>query len=498
MAEAKGKGTASGGTGRRAPAGPGDAHARLKHLLEEIRAGRPLPAYLCVGDEFLAEQAARELIDALLPEADQGTSLERFSGEALEPAELLGSLRTRSLFGGRKVVAVFAATFLASRESAKDVLGSALQAWEGGDQERGARLLLRALCAAGVDQEAFADPGWAERLASDPAKILPGIGEDLVKWIPTVREHCLQQGMAIPKLSDVGDLLEAELEKGLAPGTALVLIAPAADQRRRLFKRLEAGGGVLDFAVPVRQGGRRPPDDVLRRELRARAAAAGKRLLSDAEGAILERAGASLRTFAEELDKLFTYVGDRALVELRDVEAAFGDRAEAHIFDLTDALGDRNVERALKALHSLLGQGEEPLYLLNILAGAVRGLIPAREALDGPLAARWQPDLPFPAFQAKVWQPATADLAGTHPGLAGMHPFRAFRVLSAASRFRLDELTQAMERLFQADYDLKTTGLDPARMVELLLFDICQPGGDPANRGRDTANRWQGMPPWSA
>ena len=79
-----------------------------------------------------------------------------------------------------------------------------------------------------------------------------------------------------------------------------------------------------------------------------------------------------------------------------------------------------------------------------------------------------------------------------------MHPFRALRVLSAASRFRLDELTQAMERLFQADYDLKTTGQDPARRVELLLFDICQPSGDPVNRGGDTANRWQGMPLWSA
>ena len=498
MAETGGRSGAGGGASRRAPAGPGDPRARLKHLVEEIRAGRPLPAYLCVGDEFLAEEAARELIGALLPESEQGTNLERFAGDALDSAELLGSLRTRSLFGGRKVVAVFGATFLASRESAKDMLGAAHQAWEGGDQEKGARLFLRALSAAGVDQEAFADPGWTDRLASEPAKVLPGVEGNLLKWMAAAREHCLQQGMTVPKVSNVGDLLEADLERGLPTGTTLLLLAPAADQRRRLFKRLEATGGALDFSIPLRAGATRPPDDVLRRELRARAAAAGKRVPPDAEGAILERAGASLRAFAEELDKLFTYLGDRPTVQLEDVEGAFGDRAEAHVFDLTDALGERDVERALKALHSLLGQDEEPLYLLNILAGAVRGLIPAREALDGPLADRWQPELPYPAFQARIWEPAKADLAVTHPALAAMHPFRAYRVLTAVSHFRLDELTQAIERLSQADYDLKTTGQDPARIVELLLFDILQPIVFPAGEDADPTNRWQGLPLWSA
>jgi DNA polymerase-3 subunit delta len=447
----------------------------LQQWLEEIRGGRPRPAYLCVGEEFLAEQAARELIEALLPAEARGTNLERFSGDALDPAHLLGSLRTRPLFGGRKVVAVFGATFLASRESAKDILSAAHQAWGEGDREKGARLFLRALGAAGIEQEVFADPAWKDRLSSEPEKVLPGVEGDLLKWVSVVRGHCLQEALVIPKLSNLGDALEAELARGFPPGMVLVLAAPAADQRRRLFKALETSGGVLELAVPLRQGDTRPPDDVLKKELQARATAAGKRITDEARDAILQRAGSSLRGFAEELEKLFMFVGDRPIVEIQDVDAAFGDRAEAHVFHLTDALGERNLGRALAVLNALLGQGEEPLYLLNILAGAVRGLIPAREVLDGPLAERWEPNLSYGAFQGRVWEPAKASLAASHPDLVAMHPFRAYRVMAAASRFTLDELTEAMERLFETDLQMKSTGIDPARLLELLLFDLCGP-----------------------
>ncbi|HEY7676886.1 MAG TPA: DNA polymerase III subunit delta [Candidatus Methylomirabilis sp.] len=474
MAEPRGRSSAGGGGGRREQGAPADARARLKHLVEEIRAGRPLPAYLCFGDEFLAEQAANDLIAALLPVAERGTNLERFSGDALDPGALLGSLRMRPLFGGRKVAAVFGAAFLASRESAKQILEAAREVWEGGDQERGARLFLRALAAAGVEQEDFADAGWPDRLAADPGKILPEVQGDLLQWVSRVRAHCLKEGLAVPQVSNVGDLLEAELGKGLPPDNILVLVAPAVDQRRRLFKALDAAGGVLQFAVD-RKKETELPKDVLRRELQARAAAAGKQIPPDAAEAILQRAGASLRGFAEELDKLFTYVGDRPAVEAADVEAAFGDRAEAHVFDLTDALGERDVERALKVLRSLLGQGEEPIYLLNLLAGAVRGLIQAREILDGPLAERWQPGLDYGAFRARIWEPARVAAAGGDAAFFAMHPFRAYSLLRGASRFAMDDLMGAIQLLFETDLRMKSTGLDPARLLEVLLFDLCRP-----------------------
>lgn len=471
MAELRGKG---GEGGRREEAAPTHPRARLKFLLGEIRAGRPRPAYLCVGDDFLAEQAAQELIAALIPEAERGTNLERFSGDALDPGALLVSLRTRPLFGGRQVAAVFGAAFLASRESAKQLLEAAREVWEEGDRDRGARLCLRALAAAGTDHQEFADPGWPDRLAADPGKLLPDVGAEVLRWLPAVRAQCLSEGLAVPKASTVGDLLEAELGKGLPPENILILVAPAADQRRRLFKMLEAAGGVLPFSVD-RKKETELPKDVLRRELQARAAAAGKCLQPEAAEAILQRAGPSLRGFAEELEKLFTYVGDRPSVDAPDVAAAFGDRAEAHAFDLTDALAVRDVAKALTVLQALLARGEEPLYLLNLLAGAVRGLIRAREALDGPLAGRWQPGLDYGAFRGRVWEPARAAGAAGDADFFGMHPFRAYSLLRAASQFAMDDLVRAVGLLFETDLRIKTTGLDPARFLEVLLFDLCRP-----------------------
>lgn len=490
MAEGRGKSPAST-AGRRAQAGPADAAARLKQLLEEIRSGRPRAAYLCFGDDYLAEQAAQELIAALVPEADRGTNLERFSGDALDPAALMGSLRMRPLFGGRKVAAVFGATFLASRESAGELLEAAYQAWEDDDQDRGARLFLRGLAVAEVDQEDYARAEWTDRLASEPEKVLLKLPGDILKWVPAVRAYCLERGLAIPKASNVGDLLEAELAKGFPPDNILVLVASVVDQRRRLFKALEVGGGVLAFAVE-RKRETEVPKDVLRRELQARAAAAGKRVPPDVAEIILQRAGASLRGFAEELNKLFIFVGGQESVTAEDVEAAFGDRAEPYLFDLTNALGERDMEKLLHVLRALLAQGAEPIYLITILAGEVRRLILAREALDGPLKDRWQPTMDYGAFHARVWEAGKAEAASIgDPTFFTMHPFRAFNVLKGASRFTLDELTRALERLFEADLQLKSTGLDPARLLEIALFDICRPNeGLPAAGENDLPSQW--------
>ncbi len=495
MAEPRGRGPAAAAGGRRPAASAADAGARLKHLLEEIRAGKPRAAYLCFGDDYLAEQAAHEVIAGLVPAADRGTNLERFSGDALDPGALMGSLRTRPLFGGRKVAAVYGATFLASRESAGELLEAASGAWEEGDQDRGARLFLRALAVAEVDQEEFARPEWPERLSSEPEKVLPKVGGDILKWVPAVRAHCLERGLAIPKASNVGDLLEAELTKGFPAGNILVLVASVVDQRRRLFKALEAGGGAVGFAVE-RKKETEVPRDVLRRELQARAAAAGKRVPPDVAETILQRAGASLRGFSGELEKLFTFAGVRETLTKEDVEEAFGNRAEPYHFDLTNALGERDIERALHVLRALLAQGAEPIYLLNLLAGEVRRLIQAREALDGPLKDRWQPHMEYGAFQARVWEPgkATAASAGDTAFFA-MHPFRAFNVLRGASRFTMDELTRAIERLFEADLQLKSTGLAPARLLETALFDICCPAERLPAEGRDgPPARWAAEP----
>lgn len=495
MADVRGKSPAAGGGGRRAQAGPADAGARQKQLLEEIRAGKPRAAYLCFGDDYLAEQAAHALIAGLVPEADRGTNLERFSGDALDPGALMGSLRTRPLFGGRKVAAVYGATFLASRESAGELLEAASGAWEEGDQDRGARLFLRALAVAEVDQEEFDRPEWPERLSSEPEKVLPKVGRDILRWVPAVRAHCLERGLAIPKASDVGDLLEAELSKGFPAGNVLVLVASVVDQRRRLFKALEAGGGAVGFAVE-RKKETELPRDVLRRELQARAAGAGKRVPPDVAEAIVQRAGASLRGFSGELEKLFTYAGARETLTKEDVEEAFGDRAEPYLFDLTNALGERDLERALHVLRALLAHGAEPIYLLNLLAGEVRRLIQAREALDGPLKERWQPPMEYGAFQARVWEPGKAAAASSpDPSFFAMHPFRAFNMLRGASRFAMEELTGAIERLFEADLHLKSTGLDPARLLETALFDLCRPAEkSPAGETAGPPARWAAEP----
>ena len=58
--------------------------------------------------------------------------------------------------------------------------------------------------------------------------------------------------------------------------------------------------------------------------------------------------------------------------------AAASAGAVASVFELTDAVGERDVARALRVLHRLLGSGETPLGVSAMLGRHVRALIGAR------------------------------------------------------------------------------------------------------------------------
>jgi len=111
-----------------------------------------------------------------------------------------------------------------------------------------------------------------------------------------------------------------------------------------------------------------------------------------------------------------------------------------------------------------------------MLAAEIRGLIVARGALERQLKGRLDPEISFPAYQARILPllgQATEGDDGSAARLLTMKPFRAYNLLKAATRFSLAELLQALEAIHETDLALKSSGYPEALLVENLVLFIC-------------------------
>lgn len=77
---------------------------RLGPLHERIAAGVPPIALVTGEDEAAVEQATAALVAAALGGADASFALERFEAPEADGGAIVGALRTRPMFGGRRVV----------------------------------------------------------------------------------------------------------------------------------------------------------------------------------------------------------------------------------------------------------------------------------------------------------------------------------------------------------------------------------------------------------
>ena len=139
------------------------------------------------------------------------------------------------------------------------------------------------------------------------------------------------------------------------------------------------------------------------------------------------------------------FVPAPAPIVLAHVEQCVPHTRAHSVWELADAVADRNLPKALATAHELLGQGEPGLKVLGLIADRVRRLLLGR-------AAR--------AEGATVQEAAVA---------AGIPPFKAAEFGRQLQRYKGAELLQALERLAEADRQLKRSKLDDELLLEGLL-----------------------------
>jgi len=351
------------------------------------------------------------------------------------------------MFRGTKVTWLREPEFLAPKKGGKaDQLGRLRELWSHGRHKEAARRLLA------LAQKAGLDPARASAEAWDDAAGIAATPEDLA-FCREAASFAAEQGLSAPA-TDAGEL-ERLLERGLPAGHHLVISAHTIDGRLGLCRKLEAAGVALSFKPEGREG--RDAGAIAREQL----APLGKKLHPAAAARLHELVGgAQVRRLAAEVEKLALYVGERAQIEAADVDAVVERSAEVE-FLLTNSVEKRDLRGALEGLAQAYEGGAASLQLLGSLAGCVRNLLAAHEALTATGGR-------IPGFggQAQAFVAAFAE-SGLKLGNPNAAKFKA----EAARRFTRDELARALVELSALDQALKRGG---GRLeLERFLVQLC-------------------------
>lgn len=151
---------------------------------------------------------------------------------------------------------------------------------------------------------------------------------------------------------------------------------------------------------------------------------------------------------SQEIGKLLMYVNGSRPVTREDVILLVSDAGSSDIFSMLDALVEGRTREAQQMLHRQLDD-TPPEVILGAVAHRFRQLIQVREALDSG------EDLRELVKQRVVFAGKAAD-----------------RAASQARRFPMYRLKQVYRRLLEMDVQSKTSQLDLATNLEVLVVEL--------------------------
>ena len=274
---------------------------------------------------------------------------------------------------------------------------------------------------------------------------------DAVESVPMMAEHTLVQ---------VDDLDLSKLSESFRDGlTALLSDIPdyctvvfvfdtvpyKVDGRQKKFKAVLEQGLAVEFA--------RQSQRDLTAWIRKHALAAGKDISDKACEYLTFRTGGAMTTLASELDKLTAYAAGHEIT-VQDIDAVVIPVLDAQVFDMTDAIAAGNFAKALEVLHLLLSMQQEPIPILAAIGSQMRRLY-------------YAPGVPERGQGRRRLRGAHQN--GHRPRAPSLRPLQT---VSAARRLSDGFCRRAVKLCMEADWQMKSSGDDPSRILELLLLTL--------------------------
>ncbi len=473
-------------------------HQQLSEYLEKGDGPALSAAYLIHGQEMLVEQSVRQLADKLLDGAPAQMCCEKVDGALENVSGVLERLNTYSLLSGPKIIILTEAKLFEGRANPQKTVERVADAWEADDIKQAARQFLVLCGRFDIDMESIRHG----QQGNDALKTLRGrLGKDAIEKLV---DYCRSRGWTPSAAGDQLADLRRAIEKGFPESHCLIVTVHAkVPKNLKLYKTFRDHGCVIDCNIP--QGERRSDkaaqEAVLRHTLDDLLVGANKQMAPGAFQYLCRFTGFDPRTFAQNVEKLIDYAGERKEITEEDIHAVVKRTKADPVYELTNAVADRNVSQSLFHAQALLDAKWHPLQILSALANQVRKLLVAKSFADGSYGKSWVRGMSYPQFQKTVmpaiaahdtavraesaaWQESTGETSSKQQGkkkgvplivLAAnpKSPYPVYQTLLKSQKFSLQELTGAMLKLNQADLRLKSSGHDHTLTLKRLIMDLC-------------------------
>jgi len=210
--------------------------------------------------------------------------------------------------------------------------------------------------------------------------------------------------------------------------TVLVLVAAKLAKNLRIYKAIDALGGVWEFKPPSKKDYPRTVIEMF--------AERGKRVGLDAAEVLVRAVGHDLRRLSIEIDKVVAFTGDEGTLSRTEIEQVMSTTAPTSVFDFTDALGGRDTRTALRRLAALLDEGESIYGIHALSVRHIRNLLSV-----SALSSRGERGAALGEIMREV----------------GVRDWQARTLLRQADRFTPTELVDALRGAAQAEAEMKTS-----------------------------------------
>jgi DNA polymerase III subunit delta len=473
-------------------------HSQLSDAIQKASLDALPGVFLVHGQEMLVEQSAEKLVVKLLDGDPRDLCCDFVEGLAEKIPDVLAQMNTYSMMAGCKVVIFKEAKLFEGRGNLQRSAEQIIEAWDGKDPERAARLL-GDLCG---------------RLDIEPGQVM-GASPKTEPWrqlyeslgsqgLGSMVQIAVDRGWRFAGGGDHLAALQAAVEKGFAHRHHLILTVHAkVPKNLKFYKSVGEHGWIVDCNVPMgeRRADRVAQEGVLRQALENTLGPAGKHLQAGAFEALCRLTGFDLRTFVQNVEKLIDFSGTRTTISVDDVRTLLRRTKNDPIFELTNAVADRNLDQALFFLRSLLAGKLYPLQILAALANQFRKLLIAKTFAMSRQGKGWTAGMAYAQFQGSVmpdiaafdrqirdtsqgWQSSSEEMnKGKVGNPKGGHdivlapnannPYPVYQTLLKSEKYSQEELLRAMALLNQADLRLKSSGQDAGLVLSKTVMDIC-------------------------
>lgn len=225
--------------------------------------------------------------------------------------------------------------------------------------------------------------------------------------------------------------------------TCVVFIFKETDTNSSFFREFKKIGEVVRFRQLYER-------EILTR-IKKKVAILKKRITDEACEYLLTMVGSNLADLSNEIEKVALYVGDKSLIELKHVKQSVAEAPFQSIFDLVRYIGEGNIEKALRALHSLLETGTHPLVVLKMISRQFRYIWKTKEIIDqGGDGEAVRKNLKIPGYSVRSY-------------------------IDQAKRITYERIPHYFDTILTCDLAIKSSQAKEQILLEKLIFDLCLP-----------------------